>query len=80
MHSQRLITSLVRSAYRRHGYRQLEVVDCRIERGTVILEGELPTEHLKQVAETIAASVPQVGRIVNQIEVGHRESPCNCES
>lgn len=69
MNTTQRINSLLRSAYRRYGYTQLEVVQARLVRGTVILEGELPTLHLKQVAETIAMSVPQVCRIDNQIAV-----------
>ncbi|WP_425267186.1 BON domain-containing protein [Aeoliella straminimaris] len=82
MNTQQRINSLIRSAFRRYGYPQLEAIWCRLERGTVILYGELSTMHLKQVAETIARSVPQVQRVENRISL--RESPqpasTNCET
>ena len=69
MSRQRMIESLVKSAFRRHGYTQLDNVNCHVDRNTVVLTGELPTFHLKQVAQTIAMSLPQVAYIDNQIIV-----------
>ena len=64
-----VIGPLVKSAFRRHGYTQLERVACQAQNNTVILTGELPTYHLKQVAQTIALSVPQVNQVDNRIIV-----------
>jgi osmotically-inducible protein OsmY len=64
-----MIESLVRSAYRRYGYTQLDKVDCHVDRNTLVLTGELPTFHLKQVAQTIAMSLPQVAYVDNRITV-----------
>lgn len=64
-----MIESLVRSAYRRYGYTQLDNVNCLVDRNTIVLTGELPSYHLKQVAQTIAMSLPQVAYVDNQITV-----------
>lgn len=82
MNTTQLINSLLRSAYRRYGYTQLEVIRARLERGVVVLEGQLPTEHLKQVAETIAMSVPQISRVENRIAVcdAQQLASANCDS
>lgn len=64
-----VIGPLVKSAFRRHGYSQLERVECEAKNTTAILSGELPTFHLKQVAQTIALSVPQVTHVDNRIVV-----------
>jgi osmotically-inducible protein OsmY len=69
MSRQTMIESLVRSAYRRYGYTQLDKVDCHVDRSTLVLTGELPTYHLKQVAQTIAMSLPQVAYVDNRITV-----------
>lgn len=65
----RMIESLVKSAYRRYGYTQLDKVDCYVDHNTLVLTGELPSFHLKQVAQTIAMSLPQVAYVDNRITV-----------
>ncbi len=50
-------------------YRELAGTVCRVLRGVVILEGDVSSYYMKQLAQTVARRVPGVLRIVNHIHV-----------
>ncbi len=50
-------------------YRELARTACRVYRGVAILDGDVSSYYMKQLAQTVALRVPGVLRIVNQIHV-----------
>jgi osmotically-inducible protein OsmY len=62
----------VRQALQACGYAALGSVRIEVSTGTVILRGNLPTFHLKQVAQTLTRQVPGVGTVENAITVTRR--------
>ena len=67
--SEHLLARLVREAFRQNSYRQLRLVDCCSDGNTVLLRGRTDSFYLKQMAQTTAAKVTGVQRVVNEIEV-----------
>ena len=67
--SEQLLAKLVREAFRQNSYRQLRQVDCRSSGGTIVLQGTTESFYIKQIAQTAAAKVVGVERVVNEIEV-----------
>src|SRR5436190_11954328 len=65
----RRIAELAASRLRSQSYFLLRAVSCHAEGGVLTLRGTLPSYYLKQVAQSIAATVPGVARVVNQISV-----------
>jgi osmotically-inducible protein OsmY len=53
-------------------YSSLKKVCCEYSVGQLVLRGRLPSYFLKQIAQTAAAQVDGVERVVNQIEVRGR--------
>jgi osmotically-inducible protein OsmY len=51
------------------GYAALCGVECQVRDDAVVLEGSVPSYHLKQLAQTFAQRVAGVGRIVNRLAV-----------
>lgn len=51
------------------GYAALCCVECQVRDDSVVLEGSVPSYHLKQMAQTLARRVAGVGRIVNLLAV-----------
>jgi hypothetical protein len=51
------------------GYPTLTTVKCDVAYGRVILSGELPSYHLKQMAQVAALRVAGPGRVDNQVVV-----------
>jgi osmotically-inducible protein OsmY len=51
------------------GYADLSCVDCQVLDDAIVLEGSVPSYHLKQLAQTFAGRVAGVGRIVNRLAV-----------
>ncbi|MDG1872629.1 MAG: BON domain-containing protein [Mariniblastus sp.] len=51
------------------GYPQLSALTCESEGSTVVIKGELGSYYLAQLAQTIAAKVPGVRRVINQVNV-----------
>jgi osmotically-inducible protein OsmY len=51
------------------GYVDLICVECKVRDDEVVLEGSVPSYHLKQLAQTFAQRVAGVGRIVNRLAV-----------
>jgi osmotically-inducible protein OsmY len=63
------------SRLRRSAYRALQHISCGFGAGVLTLRGRLPSYYLKQVAQTVAATVEGVERIDNQIEIVARPAP-----
>lgn len=51
------------------GYSALGCVECQVRDDAVVLEGSVPSYHLKQLAQTFAQRVAGVGLIVNRLAV-----------
>lgn len=51
------------------GYAALGMVDCRSAGDAIILKGNVPTYHLKQLAQAFVQRVDGVGRVVNRLDV-----------
>ena len=67
-----VLASHVVNAFDQHNLAPLESVRCVSDGTTVILQGDVPSMYLKQVATTLAIRVPGVQRVHNQIQVtGH---------
>ncbi len=69
-----LLARRVSEAMQQVGFRQLAVLICKDEGSTVTLTGTTETYYLKQVAQTIAAKVAGVERIINDIVVSEYKS------
>ncbi|MBL8817312.1 MAG: BON domain-containing protein [Planctomyces sp.] len=57
------------SALRKKGYSHLQTLNVHADRATVIVEGVLPTFHLRQIALECIKRVEGVSRVVDRIEV-----------
>jgi osmotically-inducible protein OsmY len=51
------------------GYAALAFVGCRAHGDRVVLDGSVPTYHLKQLAQTVVQRVAGVGRVDNRLAV-----------
>jgi osmotically-inducible protein OsmY len=60
---------------RQSGYLALRGVACDARDGVITLRGRLPSYYLKQVAQSIAARIEGVRRVVNEIEVAVPNGP-----
>lgn len=63
----------VRARLSESGYYYLRTLHCRCHEGKLALRGRLPTYYLKQVAQSLAARVPGVESIVDEIEIAEPE-------
>jgi hypothetical protein len=63
------IAESARGRLRSSAYAALKEVACIDRGGTLELQGHLPSHYLKQVAQTLVASVERVTAVVNRIEV-----------
>lgn len=55
--------------FRSTPYRELFRVVSRVQRGIAILDGEVSSFYLKQIAQTLAKRVPGVHSVMNHIAV-----------
>lgn len=62
-----VLESLVRS-----GYAALNFVTCEVHGSRVVLEGSVPSYHLKQLAQAFVLKVDGVARVENRLRVGMR--------
>jgi len=62
----------VLAALMRSGYASLAWVGCDVHGDQVILQGSVPSYHLKQLAQVFAQRVDGVERIQNCLEVSRR--------
>lgn len=67
--SDRVINENVMRSIRELSYRQIHDIHCVSREGVVTLCGTLASFYLVQVAQSIAAKVPGVHRVVNEIQV-----------
>lgn len=44
-------------------------IDCCLENGTLVLRGRVTSFHQKQLVQTVAARLPGVERVVNELDV-----------
>jgi len=68
------LASRVRLTLDRADYPVFHGLTVTEDEGTIVLDGRLPSYYLKQVAQTVAASVNGVRRVVNHVQV---ERPSN---
>lgn len=59
----------VHASLRAHGHTRLHAIECHAEGGRITLRGSTSTYYLKQVAQTIAARVPGVRNVHNEVTV-----------
>ena len=50
-------------------------VSCHFQDGTLVLQGQVPTYYLKQIAQTAVAAIPGVEQVDNRIQVFASLSP-----
>ena len=65
-----VLESLVKS-----GYAALNFVTCEVHGSRVVLEGSVPSYHLKQLAQAFVLKVDGVARVENRLRVGMRTEP-----
>lgn len=61
--------SLVAARLRRSGYPFLRSIKCEVCGGVTVLSGEVPTFHLKQLAQALASHTPGVQQIENRLRI-----------
>jgi len=63
------IVDLVKISLERLGYPQIGKLSCEERDSIVILSGTLSSFYHSQMAQSIAAKVPGVSRVINQVDV-----------
>jgi osmotically-inducible protein OsmY len=63
------------SRLRKSDYHELHLISCAFHEGVLTLRGRVSTFYLKQVAQTLIASLEGVERINNRLEVAARSVP-----
>jgi len=63
------IADLVKISLQRQGYPQISKLSCEERDSTVILSGQLGSFYHSQMSQSIAAKVPGVRRVINQVDV-----------
>jgi osmotically-inducible protein OsmY len=61
--------AVIQDRFHRSPYLPLRYIDCRLDDGTLVLSGRVPTFYLKQLAQTIASSLNGIRRVVNDLRV-----------
>lgn len=59
----------VYDAIQKLGYVQLSRIDCEVDNSTVTLRGLIESFYLKQIAQTVAAKVPGIEQVRNELDV-----------
>jgi osmotically-inducible protein OsmY len=59
----------VRHTLRNTGYAALQLVDCRVENGTVELSGDVPSYYFKQLAQEVLLPLNEVQHVENRLRV-----------
>ena len=65
----RLLAERVERALRATGYGPLRLIEVTVHAQYVILDGRVPSYYLKQVAQTIALTVPGARHVRNDLDV-----------
>ena len=68
------LAALIRSAFRRHGFHELESIGCTVDSDVVTLTGQVAGGNLRRAAGTIARSVYGVRAVRNRIRVEGSDS------
>ena len=68
-HEAPAVQTAIEEAFRRTGYGELGRLEVHCDGDVVIISGRVPTYYLKQLAQNIAANVPESGRICNELRV-----------
>ena len=63
------IAELVKTSLQGLGNLQLGRLSCEQQDSTIILSGQLGSFYHSQIAQSVAAKVSGVGRVINQIDV-----------
>ncbi len=63
------VAAAVRDRFRRSPYLPLREITCHLRDGVLLLRGRVPTYYLKQLAQTIGASIETVREVVNELQV-----------
>ena len=66
---------LVRARPRRSGYPVLLGIHCEMRKGALVLVGTVPTSHLKQIAQELAAHTRGVWKVENRLLVASGAGP-----
>jgi osmotically-inducible protein OsmY len=66
---------LVRARLRRSGYPVLLGIHCEMREGVLVLVGTVPTFHLKQIAQELAAHTRGVWKVENRLLVTSSAGP-----
>jgi osmotically-inducible protein OsmY len=61
--------NLVTARLRRSSYPFLRGIKCEVRDGVTVLSGEVPTFHLKQLAQELAAHTKGVHQVENRLHV-----------
>ena len=72
--------SLVAARFRRSGYSFLWSISCEYHEGIVTISGTVPTFHLKQVAQELAAHTPGVRQVKNDLHVTSSARRASCSA
>lgn len=65
----RKVTEVAEECLQRSPYRTVRSVSCRLEGGTLVLRGRLPSFYHKQLAQEAVADIRGVTQVVNETEV-----------
>jgi osmotically-inducible protein OsmY len=68
------VSNRVRRALQQCGYHDLCGLHCEDDDGVLVLRGQVGSYYLKQIAQTVAARVPGIERIDNQLNVLERSN------
>ena len=63
------VAARIEARLRRSGYPHFSRVECSVCQGKAILTGTVPSFHLKQVAQELAAHTPGVFQVENHLNV-----------
>lgn len=63
------VQEMAESRLRQNGWLMVRELSCQFRDGVLILRGRLPTDYLKQLAQTAVADLQGVRQIVNEIDV-----------
>lgn len=60
----------IRRVLRESGYSELRLVAVSARDGGLVLQGQVSCFYLKQIAQTVALTVPEVQKLSNELTVG----------
>ena len=69
---QQAVQTALQAVFFGSGYAALYFIDCELEGDRLVLSGQVPSYHLKQLAQVLAQRVDGIERIDNRLEVFRR--------